>query len=110
MLSDIKKLQEHFQGDEELIGELIEIFAITYPEVITRLEQYVEKSDIENCKLEAHTLKGMISNFFAEDLRLVAFDIESNSSKLSKEELNHHVLILKEKIPQMIKEIKDAKL
>lgn len=110
MLVDISKVNDHFAGDEELIGELLDVFESSYPEVIDRLEVAISNNKSEDIKLEAHTLKGMISNFFAEKLRLCAFDIEENSSSLSQDQLNSKLEILKSKIPLMLNEIRNAKL
>lgn len=109
MLTDLDKLREHFAGDEELISELAEVFEVSYKDVLSRLEKAIGEDKRDEVKLEAHTMKGMVSNFFAEELRAIAFDLEANAAKLSKEELYSKVETLKEKIPPMIKEIKNAK-
>lgn len=108
MLVNITKMNEHFAGDEELIEELVEVFESSYPEVIRKLDLALVDKDPERIKLEAHTLKGMISNFFAEELRLCAFEIESRASELDINELNKNLETLKQKMPLMLKEIKNG--
>lgn len=110
MLSDIDKIKEHFDGDIELIGELIEVFESTYPSVMARLEEGVNSGDIEAVKLEAHTLKGMISNFFSEELKTSSSEIELNYNEYTNEEFHKRLLALKNGIPHMIKEVRSAKL
>lgn len=109
MIANLEKLGDHFAGDEELIGELVEVFEVSYIDVISRLETAISEDNRESVKLEAHTLKGMVSNFFAEEIRAIAYEVEANASKLSKDELFSRLELLKEKIPPMIEEIKNAK-
>lgn len=108
MVADLDRIREHFAGDEELIEELVEVFEVSYLDVLSRLDQAIKRDAREDVKLEAHTLKGMISNFFAEDLRATAFEIESRAAKMPQEDLHKKVMYLKEKIPTLINEIKDA--
>lgn len=108
MLADISKINEHFAGDEEMIGELLEVFESTYPEVIARLDLAINSQLSDQIKLEAHTLKGMISNFFSEELRLCAYEMESKSTELQVDELNIQLDNLKVKLPILINEIRNA--
>ena len=109
MLSNIELIKEHFCDDEELVGELLEVFESTYPEVISKLETALTQDNRDNVKLEAHTLKGMISNFFSEDLKKLTLEIESNSESFSAEEITTRVEALKAQIPLMVEEIRNAK-
>lgn len=109
MLSNIEKVKEHFCGDEELIAELIEVFESSYLEVVSKLELAIEKEDLDQVQLEAHTLKGMVANFFAKEIVENAFEIEVNRSDLSQKELTEKVAFIKNQIPLLIEEIKNAK-
>lgn len=77
-----KLIKEHFAGDEEMIEELVGVFASTYLGVIEELKGSVAENNFEVMERTAHTLKGMVANFFADDIKNIYFEIE----KMSKEQ------------------------
>lgn len=106
MLFEKEKLLGHFDGDEELIGDLLEIFESSYNEPLTKLKEALEQSDAKGVELHAHTLKGMLSNFFIDDLIEVAFGIEKmgRSGNLAGYEASYEKLA--SELPNVVTTIK----
>ena len=104
---DFDKLKEHYDGDIEIIAQLIEIFESSYPESFNALKTALNASDYKSVHLHAHTIKGMLSNFFAEDLRSVAFELEQfGSSESVPNNYEQYLNKLEVGVPNMILEIK----
>ena len=103
---NVRELKTHFDGDEEMISELVEIFDSTYGGILNDTKVAVEGKSFTELEHSAHTLKGMIANFFAEDLKIAAQELETmgRNSELSNAETQLEKLIVG--IPELIKELK----
>lgn len=106
MLVHLENLKSHFDGDEELIIELLEVFAESYVTVLDSLNKAVEEKNYKEVELHAHTLKGMIANFFAEDLKVSAFFLEKGGRDENVLDFAPHLKKLEDDIPVMINEVK----
>lgn len=103
---DKEALYIHFDHDQEMIDELVVVFEETFPEVLLNLETAIKEIDFANIELHAHTLKGMIANFFAADLKEMAFKLELAGREKNDEDLSHYFVKLSEGLPLLIKELK----
>jgi len=106
MTFDKDALMEHFEGDTEIIEELIEVFEMSYPETLDSLQEAITESDSKSIELHAHTLKGMLSNFFAAGLKDKAFRIEQmgkNSSLTEAKEIYEEISV---EMPCLINDLK----
>lgn len=103
---DKEQLNNHFDNDKELIMELVEVFEQTYTETFAELESAVGSKDFANIELHAHTLKGMIANFFALELKETAYIMEQVGRDSSDQDLTEHLEKLRVGIPQMLNELK----
>lgn len=103
---NVQELKAHFDGDEEMIGELVEIFDSTYGDILNDTKAALEAKSFTELEHSAHTLKGMIANFFAEDLKVAAQELEvmGRNSELNNAETQLEKLIVG--IPELIKELK----
>lgn len=106
MLVDEKELRLHFDGDEELISELLEVFELSYPETLGALKKSIEQKNSQEVELHAHTLKGMVSNFFSKELKDAAFSLEKMGREQALVNELSYVKILEEGLPQMIKDLR----
>ena len=106
MMFDESKLMGHFDGDKEMITELIEVFDDSYKESLTALKDSLKEEDFKKIELHAHTLKGMIANFFAEDLRVAAYDIEKMGHNSEISGYESQLAVLDEKLPMLITELR----
>ena len=103
---DVKAIKEHFDGDEELIGELTEIFDGSYPKSLAALVVAIQEKNFSEIELHAHTLKGMISNFFAVELKNAAANLEKIGRDKVDAEMKADLSYLKDNLPKVSVEVK----
>lgn len=75
-LVDLAKLRARFDDDEELLGEIFRIFLSEVPERRANILAALAAGDLERLSRLAHSLKGVAGTMFAEELRLMAYDLE----------------------------------
>lgn len=105
-LLDCNGLKTHFAGDEEMIGELVEVFAETYPDILSELKKSIVEKDFEVIERSAHSLKGMVANFFSEVIKEDCFAIEKMGKEKVLDNIEEHLLNIEANIPQLLQEIK----
>ena len=106
MLVNEKELKLHFDGDEELIGELVEVFETSYPDTLAAIKISTQNSNFKDLELHAHTMKGMIANFFSEELKEASFVLEKMGRDQKAEGYQQYIDILDEGLPRLIADIK----
>lgn len=102
---DQKALLAHFQGDEEMIEELVEVFSQTYPELVHELEEALKTKDKELFERSAHTLKGMIANFFALEIQADYYALEQKGKEGNFEDTQTEIKDVTHKTQQLLKEL-----
>lgn len=102
---DKEKFLGYFNNEKELIAELISLFKQSYPDTFEKLKRAIAEKDFSNLELHAHTLKGMIVNFFSEELRQAAYNLEKmgHDHKLDKPQV--HIDILEKGIVELVDEM-----
>ena len=103
---NIEELKTHFDGDEELIGELVEVFEETYPETLSSVKLAIEGQNFSDLELHAHTLKGMIANFFAAELKNAAFELEKMGKNQQITGCDEFVNLLERDLPLLVQELR----
>ena len=73
---DVDELLERVESDRELLRELLSIFKKEFPQRYQALREAVESLDTRSVVLEAHTLKGMLSNLAASQAAGAAAELE----------------------------------
>lgn len=63
-------------GDAELLGELAQLFLDDYPRLLTNLKNAAADQDAAALERAAHTLKGSVSNFGAQEVFDAAYRLE----------------------------------
>lgn len=104
-LIDQDALKSHYGEDIEIIEDLIEIFDSTYPESMAELEKAINASDFGNIELHAHTLKGMVANFFSSELKDKFYELEKKGKEQVSVEVNE-LDPIKELLPKVTEELK----
>ncbi len=66
----------NFEGVEEIIPPTVVSFNSVWPDLLTRIEAAIASGDSGALQIAAHTLKGVVSNFYAETVRLLAWELE----------------------------------
>lgn len=69
-------LMTNFQGMEDVAEDAIRSFIAAAPRLLKAVESAVQSKDNSNLILTAHTLKGAVSNFYAEPSRQLAAELE----------------------------------
>lgn len=67
---------ERLGGDEELLREVAQLFLEEYPALVTQIRAAVAAEDPEALQRAAHSLKGSVSNFGADNAYHAAFTLE----------------------------------
>ena len=73
---DQSVLLAQVEGDQELLAELVELFAEDCPRLLSEIEQAVVRGEGEGLARAAHTLKGAASNFGAHGVVTLARRLE----------------------------------
>ncbi len=60
---DKDEILKRFDGDEEFLAELVEIFINDIPEQLSRIKEAVDNRDSKDLEKSAHKLKGAVANF-----------------------------------------------
>ncbi|MCR9206183.1 MAG: Hpt domain-containing protein, partial [Halobacteriovoraceae bacterium] len=81
----------------------IEDYKAQFSDLFSTLKASVESQDGKQLKISAHTLKGIVSNFYAEDFKEAAFKLEmagenndfteTRDELLKFEKLNEEVIL-----------------
>jgi len=76
---DLTHLRELVGGDEEVMGEILDLFLEDAPRQIAALGEAITQGRWEEAGRLAHTLKGSASNVGAEPLRHAAWSLEQHA-------------------------------
>ena len=87
--------------DKEIVKEIIDIYIQEYPIRMKNIKQYIADNKLEELYKEAHSLKGVTTNFFDEDTVELARQLESKSKENDNsglEEIYDELLITSQKL------------
>lgn len=73
---DREKFLEQFQGMEDLAQHAVDSFLEHIPKLMKSIEDSIQNKSPQQLELAAHTLKGAVSNFYAEPSRILAWKLE----------------------------------
>lgn len=107
---DKAALQESFKAyDKEVIVEIIDLFFEEYPERLKSIEEAIRQQDAETLRTTAHSLKGVIAHFHAEEAHSLAKALEDKGTNETFEGTDEILSQLKEKINHIEEELKKIK-
>lgn len=75
-----EKFLTQFQGMEDLALHAVTSFLDNLPDLLASIEDSIQSKDSKKLELSAHTLKGVLSNFYAETCQLLAWKLEQIGS------------------------------
>lgn len=107
LLFNINALKEHFVEDEEMIGELVEVFVDTYPIMLKELKDSIQASDFSVMERAAHTLKGTVANFFAKGIKDKCMLLEQMGKEKNLENVETLVDELEEQMNILIEQLQN---
>ncbi len=74
---DAATILAQFNGDRELMQEIIDVFLMSYPDWFAQLRDAMTRSDAPLLQRMAHTMKGSLGYFAAEEARATAIELET---------------------------------
>lgn len=91
-----------FDGDKELVQEVVEAFLEEYPILLDLLHKSLEKDDYKEVKRAAHTIKGGIRIFNLSNLTSILDEIEQKADLLDEKEIQPILDILKNEMDSLL--------
>lgn len=91
----------NFHGMEDLAIQTINSFLSTLPSVVSALEIAIQNRNAIDVELNAHTIKGVVSNFFAEPSRILALQLEQMGSANNLEQAEKLFMQLKDELQKL---------
>ncbi len=106
---DEKKFLVNFSGMEDLACETVDSFLQTSSELYGAIEKAIQLNDPKQIEITAHTLKGSVSNFYAQECYDKALKIEElgRDKKYSVVEIKSSLLLLKNELKNLEHDLKD---
>jgi HPt (histidine-containing phosphotransfer) domain-containing protein len=106
MAVDKEKFKENFSYfDKEIVLEIINMYIDEYPERMEKIKKNIDELNFDELKFNAHSIKGVISNFVAEDARLAAKKLEDKGTLKDPEGLNELYEDLKKKAGEVYNDL-----
>ena len=106
MAIDKEKFKENFgYFDKEVVLEIINMYVDEYPERMEKIKKNIDEKDFDNLKFNAHSLKGVISNFVAEDARTAAKRLEDKGSAHDPDDLDELYKDLEQKAGEVYNDL-----
>ena len=110
MIIDKDQFRENFEFfDKEIVIDIINMFVDEYPERMQKIKQNIDDKDFDSLKFNAHSLKGVVSNFVAEEARAAAKKLEDKGANKDESDLDALFADMKQKITQVIDELSELK-
>lgn len=78
-------LLQNYEGIEDLMLEVIDLFLSKIEGLLYDVKASIDKKDAKSLEISAHSLKGAVSNFYAEPSRLLAWELEKIGHSCSTE-------------------------
>lgn len=100
------KFLSNFSQMNELAIETINTFLSTLPTCFSNIESAIDLNDGKAVELAAHTIKGSVSNFFADEAFRLAGLMESQGQSQDLHETRHTWILLKRELYLLSLELK----
>ena len=106
---DRQMLLKAFDHDWDFLKEVVEVFFEDYPRLLDNLRKSFEQGDADNLMRAAHSLKGILRNFQADDAAQVAFELEKKGkagqlegAKTGIMDLTHHLADVEKQLRRLL--------
>ncbi len=74
---DLSRVMDALDGDQDLLKELISDFLVEIPKQLSELKESIEAGNSKQIERKAHSLKGAVANFGADDAYKLAYSLET---------------------------------
>lgn len=78
-IMDTKSFRENFVGIESVAINVIDSFLGLQQKLFGDIEISLRNKDLKSLELSSHSLKGVVSNFYAERCRILCYEIEKKA-------------------------------
>jgi len=95
---------ELFDGDSELLRELVKIFLAECPSMMTKIETAMADKNHKAFEESIHKIKGSMANFGADDVVKAVLALEKDRQNWSSEQIKNDYEKLKDEINKVINE------
>lgn len=107
---DETSFKETFQYfDKSIVLEIIDLFIAEYPGRIASIKNDIANRNFDGLKFNAHSIKGVIANFFASEPHQYARELENKGAAKDGSGLEELVLQLDQSCLQLIEDLKQMK-
>jgi HPt (histidine-containing phosphotransfer) domain-containing protein len=104
------RFQENFQYfDKEIVLEIINIFIDEYPDRMNSIKENIDQKDFDQLRFNAHSLKGVVANFIAPEVQMLARTMEMKGTDKDLQDIDALYDELREKADAMVKELAELK-
>lgn len=104
-LIDKKKILFEFEEDLDIFAELVEDYRSQYPSFVENLEKAASEGDGKLLKITGHTLKGIVSNFYSEELKEAAYKLEEAGAESNFDDIEMKIDMFKTYNQNALKEL-----
>ena len=99
---DMSAMAKRLMGDQELALQICGVVVDEIPRQFAELRRLVAAGDVHASERQAHTIKGAALNIGAEDLRLVAHDMEVAGRSGDREAVNRLLPAMEEQLIRVL--------
>jgi HPt (histidine-containing phosphotransfer) domain-containing protein len=96
-----------FDGDPGFLQEVVDVFLSDYPKLIDDLRQASQDLDRNLLMRSAHSLKGMLKNFRAENAAEIAYEIEKKGKDSDFEDIQTLIAALHGRVAELDKNLRN---
>lgn len=101
-----EKLWERFEGDEEIIKDILDSFFQEAPEFFEKIKEAIDNQEMEDIEAISHALKGTAANVNADALRKSVLELEIQVKKGNPEAFIEQYKIIMSEYQRFTKEAK----
>jgi HPt (histidine-containing phosphotransfer) domain-containing protein len=105
LLFDKEFLLKNFDGDLDILPEIINFYLNTYEEKITSLNTSIENEKYEEIINSSHKLRGSVSQFGVESLKIILLQIEKHGENKKNKEIQDLIPELEEGLNKLKSEL-----
>ncbi len=102
-------LMNEFNGDEDILLDMINMFEKGINELIGPIRESILNEDGDKLRVTAHTIKGVLANFYAEEGKQLASELEKRGEQSLFDDALHLLNQLENQLLLFLHELKNLK-
>jgi HPt (histidine-containing phosphotransfer) domain-containing protein len=95
--------------DKSIVVEIIDIFLKEYPDRLLSIKTAIESKDFDTLKFDAHSLKGVVANFVADQPIFIARQLENKGNEKDNSGLTDLYYQLEQSIFDLVDDLKEIR-